>query len=403
MEMLRSAAQSGALSSDQRVAVVARAQADREVLLARQAEGTDDAAPQTSQQQPPKEMPKAEVEKKAQAIIADTRPASRLSDDELRKRLSDNRAVLATGQLSTAEERDLRAQLREDRDELRDRVASSQETPQERDTRTQTGTQADMTRNVADILEERTPSDRLTDRELEQRIRVLSRAVKAGNITVRQSEVARLLIEQDREELRQRLYADRDRRDEKWRQARARNEVFIDFHVGYLPPPMIFAAEAMPRDIEVQLIAPPLRQVSRAYTVQEIAVNQDIRETMPGIEIDTLNFDFGSAEVRPEEVDKLDNIAGVIERIVAARPDEVFLIEGHTDAVGTQTANDVLSQHRAQAVLQALIDYYAIDPENLRTVGLGERFLKIWTEEPEEENRRVTVRRITPLLVGGQG
>jgi outer membrane protein OmpA-like peptidoglycan-associated protein len=29
---------------------------------------------------------------------------------------------------------------------------------------------------------------------------------------------------------------------------------------------------------------------------------------MPGIEIDTLNFDFGSAEVRPEEIDKLDAI-----------------------------------------------------------------------------------------------
>jgi outer membrane protein OmpA-like peptidoglycan-associated protein len=159
----------------------------------------------------------------------------------------------------------------------------------------------------------------------------------------------------------------------------------------------------MPRDIEMQLIAPPPRQVTRAYSMREIASNQDVREMMPGIEIDTLNFDFGSAEVRPEEIDKLDNIAEVIERIVAARPDEVFLIEGHTDAVGSDAANDALSQRRAQAVAEALLDYYAIDPENLQTVGLGERYLKIWTEEPEEENRRVTIRRITPLLAGGQG
>jgi outer membrane protein OmpA-like peptidoglycan-associated protein len=124
---------------------------------------------------------------------------------------------------------------------------------------------------------------------------------------------------------------------------------------------------------------------------------------MPGIEIDTLNFDFGSAEVRPEEIDKLDAIAEVIERIVEERPDEVFLIEGHTDAVGSDAANDALSQRRAEAVVEALLDYYAIYPENLQTVGLGERYLKIWTEEPEEENRRVTIRRITPLLAGGQG
>ena len=30
--------------------------------------------------------------------------------------------------------------------------------------------------------------------------------------------------------------------------------------------------------------------------------------------------------------------------------------------------------------------------------GLGEQFLKIWTPEPEQENRRVTLRRLTALL-----
>jgi outer membrane protein OmpA-like peptidoglycan-associated protein len=140
--------------------------------------------------------------------------------------------------------------------------------------------------------------------------------------------------------------------------------------------------------------------VSRAYSFQEIYADDDVRDMMPGIEIDTLNFDFGSAEVRPEEIDKLDDIAEVIERIVAVRPDEVFALEGHTDAVGSHEANDALSLRRARAVADALVDYYDIDPANLRTVGLGKRFLKIMTPDPEEENRRVTARRITPLLVG---
>jgi hypothetical protein len=132
--------------------------------------------------------------------------------------------------------------------------------------------------------------------------------------------------------------------------------------VGYRPPPVIYAAEAMPRDIQMQLVAPPMYQTQRAYSVQEIATNHDVREMMPGIEIDTLNFDFGSAEVRPEEIDKLDEIGIVIESIVAERPDEVFLIEGHTDAVGSDAANDALSQRRALAVREALLDYFIIDP-----------------------------------------
>jgi outer membrane protein OmpA-like peptidoglycan-associated protein len=351
-------------------------------------------------------MPEAEVEQRARTIIADKRPAAELDEQALRKRLSDNRAILETSQLSKAEVRELRQQLRQDREELRSRVAVQQEKQEKQEETAQPPSRAGGaidSRDVARIIEQRMPSDQLTDRELEERIRILSRALKAGNITVRQAEVARLLIDRDRSELSRRLYADRDRRRERRQHSRSRNEIIIDFNLGYRPPPVIFAAEAMPRDIEMQLVAPPIRRVSRPYSFREIAANHDIRETMPGIEIDTLNFDFGSAEVRPEEIDKLDAIAEVIERIVEERPDEVFLIEGHTDAVGSDAANDALSQRRAEAVVEALLDYYAIYPENLQTVGLGERYLKIWTQEPEEENRRVTIRRITPLLAGGQG
>ena len=74
------------------------------------------------------------------------------------------------------------------------------------------------------------------------------------------------------------------------------------------------------------------------------------------------------------------------------------MIEGHTDAVGSNAANLALSRERALAVKQALVNYFVIPPENLKTVGLGERFLKIPTEEAEAENRRVSVARITPLV-----
>jgi len=49
-------------------------------------------------------------------------------------------------------------------------------------------------------------------------------------------------------------------------------------------------------------------------------------------------------------------------------------------------------------VKQALTDYYNISPDNLSTVGLGERYLKIPTPGEEPENRRVTIRRVTSLV-----
>jgi outer membrane protein OmpA-like peptidoglycan-associated protein len=39
-----------------------------------------------------------------------------------------------------------------------------------------------------------------------------------------------------------------------------------------------------------------------------------------------------------------------------------------------------------------------VPAENLTTQGYGEQYLKVNTPEPERENRRVTIRRITPLL-----
>ena len=43
---------------------------------------------------------------------------------------------------------------------------------------------------------------------------------------------------------------------------------------------------------------------------------------------------------------------------------------------------------------------FDIPPENLTTQGYGEQYLKVQTQEASRENRRVTLRRITPLLTG---
>ena len=78
----------------------------------------------------------------------------------------------------------------------------------------------------------------------------------------------------------------------------------------------------------------------------------------------------------------------------------MFLIEGHTDAVGSDDDNLSLSDRRAEAVALALSQQFQVPAENLTTQGYGEQYLKVPTQGPERLNRRVTVRRITPLLTG---
>lgn len=406
IQVLRRAVQSGALSGAQRRQANAIIKADRDELQSRRQAGQKEekaaeTTTETQSQRKAKEPQATEVNARAQELLSDKRPASQLNEDQLRRRLTETRAVLASGKLSKADERALRRQLRDDREALRTRVAAKDEKQERQKDKEKPAVEVSTEVNV--IIEQQIPSDRLTQRQLERRIRVLERALKEQRLEQRHLRIANHILAEDRRILRQRLRAERDRRHRHLREARARNELRIDFHIDFRPPPVIFAAEADIEAIEHQLVAPPFQPPRRAYSFQEIATNDEVREAMPGIEIDTLNFDFGSAEVRPEEVEKLDKIAEVIERIVAARPDEVFMLEGHTDAVGSDAANQALSERRASAVMDALVYYYAIDPQNLRTVGLGERFLKIPTEEPEEENRRVTVRRITPLLTGRVG
>ena len=87
-----------------------------------------------------------------------------------------------------------------------------------------------------------------------------------------------------------------------------------------------------------------------------------------------------------------------MKRIIDRNPDEIFMIEGHTDAVGSDIDNLSLSDRRAETVAIILSDTFRVPPENLVTQGYGEEFLKVNTQAPSRENRRVAVRRITPLL-----
>jgi len=156
------------------------------------------------------------------------------------------------------------------------------------------------------------------------------------------------------------------------------------------PPDYVYGAFA----------APPVEQIDQAYSLDQVLDSPSLRDLMPSVDLDTITFETGSWEIGPDQVDRLSVVADGINRVLQANPKEVFLVEGHTDAVGSDVDNMSLSDRRAETVALILSDKFGVPPENLVSQGYGSQFLRVPTQGPERRNRRVTVRRITPLLAG---
>jgi OmpA-OmpF porin, OOP family len=183
----------------------------------------------------------------------------------------------------------------------------------------------------------------------------------------------------------------------------------VGFYVD-LPPPVVRipydryivdAADAPPDLIYETMEAPPVERIERPYSLDEIRYSPGVRMLMPSIDVNTINFDTGSWEITPDQAEKLQVIADGLNRAIQRNPREVFLIEGHTDAVGNDTDNLSLSDRRAESAATLLTQQFGVPAENLTSQGYGEQYLKEQTQGPSRINRRVTIRRITPLLNGG--
>ena len=207
----------------------------------------------------------------------------------------------------------------------------------------------------------------------------------------------------------------RIRRDQQGREVIIIDNTYRDpsaiggFYVD-LPPPVIQipqnryiveADEASPDVIYETMVAPPVERVQRRYSLDEIRYSPSVRQLMPSIDLNTINFETGSWEIPQDQAAKLQVIADGLNQVISRNPREVFLIEGHTDAVGNDTDNLSLSDRRAESAANLLTQQFGVPSENLTSQGYGEQYLKEQNPGPSRINRRVTVRRITPLLNGG--
>ena len=166
--------------------------------------------------------------------------------------------------------------------------------------------------------------------------------------------------------------------------------------------PTLASAQTTPSasQIERSLEAAPklkLRKNQRV-TVPELKRRPELRRMAPSIDIQSINFAFGSAEIPYSQYGKVENIAIALDRLLRRRPDTAVLIEGHTDAVGSDYSNQILSERRAASLKRTLVREFGIPSYALETVGYGEDFLLVPTPNENWRNRRVTLRRIDDFL-----
>ncbi|MCX7952887.1 MAG: OmpA family protein, partial [Deltaproteobacteria bacterium] len=98
-----------------------------------------------------------------------------------------------------------------------------------------------------------------------------------------------------------------------------------------------------------------------------------------------IHFDFDSSRIKPESNPQLDEIAKAL-----AADQKVYLVVGHTDNQGQLDYNQRLSEARANAVVEALVQR-GIQRDRLIPVGVG-MSVPVATNETEEgraKNRRV--------------
>lgn len=78
-------------------------------------------------------------------------------------------------------------------------------------------------------------------------------------------------------------------------------------------------------------------------------------------------FGFDSATLKTGAYAELDRVAGVLNQY----PQTLIRIEGHTDPIGNEQYNQQLSERRAEAVRNSLLQR-GVDPARITIAGMGE-------------------------------
>jgi len=149
----------------------------------------------------------------------------------------------------------------------------------------------------------------------------------------------------------------------------------------------IFFDAPEPEELAGILFPPRYRSVS-------LDSDKNSKEPVFGMMI---NFEFDSTKITPASQKLLQSVGEMMGMEVARQ--QAIVIEGHTDAIGHDAYNQRLSEQRATAIKEHLVQRYGVAPKRLITVGKGERELYTRNKPSASINRRATFRPAKKLVL----
>ncbi|MES2822015.1 MAG: OmpA family protein [Pseudomonadota bacterium] len=123
----------------------------------------------------------------------------------------------------------------------------------------------------------------------------------------------------------------------------------------------------------------------KQYKVDAVGCPMELTETV-AIKL-AVKFDSAKSVVKDQYLDDIGNLAKFMNQYA----NTIVTVEGHTDSQGSDAYNKTLSQSRAEAVKQVLINKFSIGADRVNAVGFGEAkpVSDNTTATGREENRRV--------------
>lgn len=143
----------------------------------------------------------------------------------------------------------------------------------------------------------------------------------------------------------------------------------------------------MPKMRSLRLLGPAAPSTNAAAAIEGSSI--EYASSRPQAFALPVQFAFDSATILAPARPQLDALATGIKMLP---PDRLVMIEGHTDAVGSDAYNLQLSARRASAVKTYLVRVHGINSDRLATEGFG-KFRPINPDDSRApENRRVQFR-----------
>jgi outer membrane protein OmpA-like peptidoglycan-associated protein len=115
---------------------------------------------------------------------------------------------------------------------------------------------------------------------------------------------------------------------------------------------------------------------------------------LPAFNVD-ITFDVDTPIVQPESYQTVGRIADAM--VHSSLLPYTFLIVGHIEANGKREANAILSQRRADAIKETLVNTFKISAKRIQSVGLGEEQLLDFARPTGPANNQIQIMTLSKI------